>query len=119
MVYTAECNLQIKTIIWPEVRSKKPTVKVGHGAGAPVWFGFLAAAASMAWLWFGSAALLDSAKQCIISPMPVVSWLSLRTHLPCSSNASQASEDSRGENQILELLGQGPVRELGGTGEIS
>jgi hypothetical protein len=84
-----------------------------------MWFGFPVTAVSMAWLWFGSAALFDSAKQYTIFPMPVASRQSPRIHLPCSSNASQAFEDSRGENQISEIVGQGPVRELGGAGAIS
>lgn len=76
-----------------------------------MWFGFLAPAAST--LRFGSSALLDSVKQYIFLPMPVVSWISLRTHH--SAVASQSSED-RSEDQISKLLGTGPSGRTGRGG---
>lgn len=80
-----------------------------HRVGALVWFGFLAPAASM--LWFGSWALLDSGKQYILFPMPVVSWVSPRNHLLNSTIVSQLSED-RSEKQISELLGTEPSERM-------
>lgn len=56
------CSLHCRM---PTVRIKEPTVKAGHRAGALVWFGILAPAASR--LWFGSSTLLDSVKQYVLS----------------------------------------------------